>query len=197
MDWYIFCSFSSQLARSFQNVCKRPAHPAHPKSTVWIKSWPLQFVCVFVLTQSARSRWIREARKKCRAFESESSNRGVILAEPGESFDGVGNFRRTVRRQRSYHRFVVATVSAFKKGTPGVVAAERETSFSTFISVCPRVQTRVETQYGVILACFLYPLAIQYSNILSYSDTAIFHSDSFLFLVFSSSKWLFVQFLAD
>lgn len=82
---------------------------------------------------------------------------GLNLDRDRWKVEAEGNFRRTVpgSGRRSYHRFVAATVSSFKKGTLRVLGW-KDIFSRTYISVCSRGQQTGYEQYGVILRVSLH-----------------------------------------
>lgn len=113
------------------------------------------FFCYFLVTNSTK----RETTVGVKISER-FAIRGKYLVREREglfSHDGSVNFHQTVPRsgRRSYHRFVAATVSSFKKGTPRVLGWKDIFSQHISLFVQGARQQSLE-QYGVILRVFLH-----------------------------------------
>lgn len=127
---------------TFQNVCKRLEYPAHPNMVHTLEKIVLSstsFHDCFLLLRSrghCEKEWEGEGERKCKKYESVVTRKvggwrvkRVVFVAWRRSRSML-HFRETVpgSGRRSYHRFVAATVSSFKKGTPRVLG-DGKTSF--------------------------------------------------------------------
>lgn len=81
---------------------------------------------------------------------------GLNLDRDRSKVEAEGNFRRTVpgSGRRSYHRFVAATVSSFKKGTPRVLGWKELLFSNIYFCLFEGLANRLRTIWGHF-TCFL------------------------------------------